>query len=160
LGFFAHYVNTLSPELLGVAVTVQICAMAVIGGRATLFGPVLGGFLLIGSGEVLRPIFEYRMIIFGLLIVVFLTLFPEGLAGVAGYFRSVAKRSTEDQVVRADTGVSSPTTTLASYLRNAGLARGLTEPKGFGNTSYKNGSCAHTGERIWNWLSNRCQKRS
>lgn len=159
-GFFAHYVNTLSPEMLGVAVTVQICAMAVIGGRATLFGPVLGGFLLIGSGEVLRPIFEYRMIIFGLLIVVFLTLFPEGLAGIAGYFRSVAKRSTEDQVVRADTGVSSPTTTLASYLRNAGLARGLTEPKRFGNTSYKNGSCAHSGERIWNWLSNRCQKRS
>jgi len=159
-GFFAHYVNTLSPEMLGVAVTVQICAMAVIGGRATLFGPLVGGFLLVGSGEVLRTIFEYRMIMVGLLIVVFLTFFPEGLAGIVGYFRSVAKRSTEDQRVEVDAGLSSRTTTLASYLRNATLVRRFFGLKGFGNVSYKNASYADSGEQIWNWLSNRCQKKS
>ncbi len=84
-GFFAHYVNTLSPEMLGIPITVQVAAMAVIGGRATLFGPLLGSFVLIISGEALRPIFEYRMILYGLLIILFLTFFPEGLAGIWRY---------------------------------------------------------------------------
>lgn len=105
-GFFAFYINTLSPEMLGVAVTVQICAMAVIGGRATLFGPLIGGFVLVGAGEILRPIFEYRMIIYGLIIVVFLTFFPEGIAGIAEYLWKLLKRSA--RIERFDAVISQP----------------------------------------------------
>jgi len=92
-GFFAHYTNTLAPELLGIAITVQIAAMAVVGGRASLFGPLLGAFLLVSSEEVLRSVFEYRLIIYGLLIIFFLTFFPEGLAGIGRYLRAAFEPS-------------------------------------------------------------------
>jgi branched-chain amino acid transport system permease protein len=54
-------------------------AAAVVGGSRTLAGPALGAFLLVPLSEALRPLGGLRIVFYGLFLVSFVTLLPEGL---------------------------------------------------------------------------------
>lgn len=83
--FYAHYILTITPAIFGIAYTIQIMAMSLFGGKATLLGPLAGAVVLIFLGESFRFLENYRMIIYGLVIIGTVMLFPEGLAGIAKY---------------------------------------------------------------------------
>lgn len=57
-------------------------AMLVVGGAGSTWGPILGAALLMLVDEELKDIGEYRNIGFGVLILLFAILLPQGLAGV------------------------------------------------------------------------------
>ena len=80
--FYAHYILTITPALFGIAYTLQIMAMSLFGGKATLFGPVLGAVVLLFMGESFRFLEDFRLIIYGLVIIGTVMVFPEGLAGI------------------------------------------------------------------------------
>ena len=79
--FYAHYILTITPGLFGLGYTIQIMAMSMFGGKGTLLGPILGAFALIFLGEGFRFMEDYRMLIYGLLIIGAVMLFPSGLVG-------------------------------------------------------------------------------
>jgi branched-chain amino acid transport system permease protein len=54
-------------------------AAAVVGGPGTLAGATLGAFLLVPLSELLRGIGGLRIVIYGLLLVVFIVGLPEGI---------------------------------------------------------------------------------
>jgi branched-chain amino acid transport system permease protein len=81
--FYAHYILTITPAIFGIAYTIQIMAMSLFGGKATLLGPLAGAIVLIFLGESFRFLENYRMIIYGLVIIGTVMLFPEGLSGIA-----------------------------------------------------------------------------
>ena len=81
--FYAHYILTITPALFGIAYTIQIMAMSLFGGKATLIGPLVGAVGLTFLGESFRFMENYRLIIYGLVIIGTVMVFPEGLAGVA-----------------------------------------------------------------------------
>lgn len=82
-GFYAFYVLLLSPVLLDLHHMFDIMAMGIIGGIGTIFGPIIGAFIIIFSLEYLRAVGEYRFLIYGVLLILIMLLKPQGLyAGV------------------------------------------------------------------------------
>ena len=77
--FYAHFFQFVGPEILSFDLTITIVVMVIAGGRATLAGPVLGAILFTIIPEALRAATEWRMVIYGLLIVIIMLFYPDGL---------------------------------------------------------------------------------
>ena len=87
-GIYAHFFLFLSPDQFGIFSSATLLTMVVVGGAATISGPVLGAVLLTVLPEAIRfldlPIAimaPMQGVIFTLLIVLFLFLRPQGLLG-------------------------------------------------------------------------------
>jgi branched-chain amino acid transport system permease protein len=65
-----------------VTVGVQIIVAAVLGGRRTILGAVLGAVFLIAAGETLRPLGDLATFIVSAAALVVVLLFPNGLLGL------------------------------------------------------------------------------
>jgi len=72
------------PATFDVATSILVVEIVLIGGMATTAGPLLGSILVIGSTEYLRPLVEYRNMIFGALILIILIWKPGGLTQILG----------------------------------------------------------------------------
>jgi len=75
----AHYVLVVSPHDLGFFVSLNFIIFLLFGGLQTLWGPILGAALLTILPEALRFTNEYRLILYGLIIVLVVLRRPEGL---------------------------------------------------------------------------------
>jgi branched-chain amino acid transport system permease protein len=73
-----------------VTVAVQIIVAAVIGGRRTIIGGVLGAVFLIGANEALRPVGDLATFIVSAIALVVVLLFPSGFLGLLSRFRGAA----------------------------------------------------------------------
>lgn len=80
--FYAHYINFISPETFGIMQSVYILAMAIIGGLGSIIGSIVGAILLSFLPELLRIVGEFRMIVYGLLLLLTILFFPGGIAGL------------------------------------------------------------------------------
>jgi branched-chain amino acid transport system permease protein len=80
--FYAYFVGILTPDVMGTQHTVEVIALNVIGGRGSLWGPILAGFVIIPPFEYLKSLMEVRLIIYGLLLVLTMVFYPPGLAGI------------------------------------------------------------------------------
>jgi branched-chain amino acid transport system permease protein len=74
-----HYVLVISPHDLGFFVSLNFIIFLLFGGLQTMWGPVLGAVLLTALPEMLRFTNEYRLILYGLIIVLVVLLRPNGL---------------------------------------------------------------------------------
>jgi len=77
--FFAHYVNILSPNMLVLPQMGLVIAMAIIGGVESLLAAALGGIIIQISLEWLRDFDTWRLVIFGLLLMLTLRFARNGL---------------------------------------------------------------------------------
>ncbi len=75
----AHFLNTWNAKQGSFEASITTLAFVVFGGSRTWVGPVLGGLLLTALPELLRPIGDLRLIVFGLVILVGPVLFPQGV---------------------------------------------------------------------------------
>lgn len=73
------YINVLCPSELGVAVTVNLLVIVFLGGLGSLRGVVTGAALFTALPEVLRLAPTWRLVIYGLLLLVIVIRWPEGL---------------------------------------------------------------------------------
>jgi len=89
-GFYAHFVGILTPEIMATSHTVEVLALAYIGGRGSLWGGLAAAFLVIPVFEFLKPLFEIRLVIYGLLLIAVMIYVPDGLAGRLARLRRVA----------------------------------------------------------------------
>ncbi|MEK7286816.1 MAG: branched-chain amino acid ABC transporter permease [Nitrospirota bacterium] len=81
--FFAAKYTFVSPESFTFFESVRILTMVVLGGMGSLFGAVLGAFLLTFLPEMLRGLDLYRMLIFGATLVLMMMVRPQGLLGTS-----------------------------------------------------------------------------
>jgi branched-chain amino acid transport system permease protein len=79
---YAHFAQLVSPELGLISQSGIIISMVVIGGLATLVGPIGGAFLVYYASEFLRDFGNYQLIVFALLVIIFGRFFREGLWGL------------------------------------------------------------------------------
>jgi branched-chain amino acid transport system permease protein len=75
----AHYVLVVSPSDLGFFVSLNFIIFLLFGGLQTVWGPVLGASVLTALPELLRFTSQYRLIVYGLIIVLVVLIRPEGL---------------------------------------------------------------------------------
>ncbi|GGM02445.1 branched-chain amino acid ABC transporter permease [Deinococcus aerophilus] len=88
---YAIYLQAFEPHtLLELPISVQIALMAIIGGRTTIQGPLIGAVLLSVFGEVFRNVFSSaNLLIYGVLILL-VTLFAP--AGIMGLFQRAGRK--------------------------------------------------------------------
>lgn len=75
----AHFTFFLSPREYGFENAVDILTMAVLGGPATLVGPVAGAGILTLLPELLRELKDFRLATNGLILVLVVLFMPRGL---------------------------------------------------------------------------------
>jgi branched-chain amino acid transport system permease protein len=75
----AHFLNAWNPRLGNFDASITTLAFVVFGGSRTWLGPVVGGLALTALPELLRPVGDLRLIVFGLVILLGPSLFPQGL---------------------------------------------------------------------------------
>jgi branched-chain amino acid transport system permease protein len=77
------YLGTASVNaMVDIAVGIQVIIAAVLGGRRTIIGPVLGAAFLIGAGEVLRPLGQLSGVVVAVLALAAILVFPNGFLGL------------------------------------------------------------------------------
>jgi len=92
--------SALQPQpLFELHLSVRIALVAIIGGRGTLFGPLVGAALLTVAAELFRNVFaEANLLIYGALIVVVVLFAPHGVVG------EVARRLVRRRYARSARG--------------------------------------------------------
>jgi branched-chain amino acid transport system permease protein len=75
----AHYLLVVTPSQLGFFVSLNYIIFLLFGGIHTLAGPVLGAVVLTALPEALRFASEYRLIVYGFIIVAVMLWRPDGL---------------------------------------------------------------------------------
>ena len=85
--YYAHYIGILTPDTteFGVPRTVEVLTVAYVGGRGTLWGSILAGFLLIGFQEYFRQLGAWRLVMYGALLIAVMIYAPKGLASFKKY---------------------------------------------------------------------------
>lgn len=82
--FYAHYVLLLTPSaVFGPDLMIQVLAMVLVGGLGTRWGPVIGSFVLTVGIEWLRFLGDYRLLVYGALIILVMRFFPKGISSLA-----------------------------------------------------------------------------
>jgi branched-chain amino acid transport system permease protein len=87
-GLYAILMGSISPSVASLGITFNFLLYVLLGGAATLVGPVLGSFALPILQENLQFLQEYQMVLFGVLLVVVIIYAPRGLMGVITALRS------------------------------------------------------------------------
>lgn len=97
--FYAQYVLFVSPEkVFGADISIVIAVICIIGGRGTLWGPILGAALLLPAEDIARHVtgglVGADMLLYGLLLMVVIRLQPQGLLAIlSGLFGGARKSS-------------------------------------------------------------------
>lgn len=81
-GFYAHYVGIVTPDVMSMGYTMEIMALSFIGGSSSLLGGVFAAFLLIPFFDSLKRLMEFRLILYGALLMLVMIFYPAGLAGL------------------------------------------------------------------------------
>lgn len=84
---YTHYLGALTPGVLDFSLVTLLLSMVLVGGSATIYGPVAAALVLGISVEWLGPIGPFRFIIVALLVLVTVILFPSGAWGAIGRLR-------------------------------------------------------------------------
>jgi branched-chain amino acid transport system permease protein len=72
----------IGPGEYGFMVSVNALSVVVVGGMGSIPGTLLGALIIKGMPEFLRDLDNYRMLVFGALLVIMMVLRPEGLLPV------------------------------------------------------------------------------
>lgn len=78
---YAHYMTFISSVDFAFVTSITILSMAMVGGSGTIRGPIMGAIVLGLAPEVFRFAMNYRMLIYGALLVFTMRFQPEGLLG-------------------------------------------------------------------------------
>src|SRR5579885_1522847 len=76
---YAHYMFFISPELFGFFQSVWPAFYVAIGGAGTVIGPVLGAAVVTLLPEYFQPLKEWRLLVFGITVMVLIAVRPQGL---------------------------------------------------------------------------------
>lgn len=87
--FWAHYLSVISPSLITVGTTFQAITVAAIGGVYTVYGAAFGGFIFAMLFLLLRGITDLYYLIFGVILVIVILRYPEGLSPLYQKIRSL-----------------------------------------------------------------------
>ncbi|HHV17774.1 MAG TPA: branched-chain amino acid ABC transporter permease [Thermoanaerobacterales bacterium] len=82
-GLYAFLFRYINPKDFGFMKSIEILCMVVLGGMGNTYGAVLGAFIITVLPELLRSvspvIAQYRMVLYGLLLVIMMIVKPQGI---------------------------------------------------------------------------------
>lgn len=84
----AHRLGAIDPKNFDLTTMIYLVIWVVVGGTGTFWGPILGLVVITFFFEWTRPLLEWRPLIFGGILIMFLVVLPDGLDGVIGKIRA------------------------------------------------------------------------
>ncbi len=78
---YASYIGFLSPEITDYHVSFDALVYVMIGGIGTIVGPIIGTILFVTIPETLQVAAEFRLLIYGLILIVMIIYLPRGIVG-------------------------------------------------------------------------------
>jgi branched-chain amino acid transport system permease protein len=78
----AHYILYISPDFFTLTQSVNMVLMVVVGGVATVAGPVIGAITLTVLLELFNIAQGYKMMVYGLFLMLFIVFLPKGIMGL------------------------------------------------------------------------------
>jgi len=82
-GLYAHYALFLEPDQFGFNRLIEIQLPVVFGGLETFWGPIFGTTFLGLLPEILRPVYNYRLIAYAVLTIIVILVRPQGIVSRA-----------------------------------------------------------------------------
>lgn len=79
---YAHYLSYLGSGQFSILRSVEILAMTLVGGVGSFVGPFIGGIFQTWIPQVLQPLGDYQLLVYGLLLIIIVRYYPAGLAGL------------------------------------------------------------------------------
>ena len=92
-GLYGHYTQFLSPDVFYFVLMVSIIVMVLGGGMGTIGGPIVGGIIFTLLPELLRSSEQYRMLIYGVIIILFARFASAGIWAGGHELTSQIKKS-------------------------------------------------------------------
>lgn len=92
-GLYAHLLTFISGNDFAIHLSVIALAYVVIGGGQTMWGPLIGAAIFTLLPELLRPVRDFRLELFGLLMLGTMLFRPTGMISAASVRRLTAGRS-------------------------------------------------------------------
>jgi branched-chain amino acid transport system permease protein len=105
----ANYLQFIRPTMFNMAKSTDLTIMVIFGGLGSISGSVLGTILLVSLPELFRNFAQWRLVIYGLAVVVIMVGRPQGLVGgleltPAGIRKALAARKARLQFRDDDEG--------------------------------------------------------
>ena len=114
--FFTAKIGSVFPNSFELLVSINVLAVLVLGGMGSIPGVVVGAFVLVGLPQLLREFAEFRLLIFGAVLVAIMILRPEGLIPNVRRRRELRAEVPEEEQFERRTGedTGAPVITPAS----------------------------------------------
>lgn len=84
-GLYASYMGYINPDLFGFLNSVNYLVIVVLGGLGSLTGTVFSSVIFVYLQEWLRIFGDFRLVIFGLILIISMLFWPSGLMGTSEY---------------------------------------------------------------------------
>ncbi len=88
-GLYGHFVTYINPSQFSFVKSIEIVVMVIVGGMGHNVGVLISAVILTVLPEALRPIAEYRMVIYSLALVVIMISRPQGVFGSCEFFNKM-----------------------------------------------------------------------
>lgn len=82
------FLRVAAPATFSLAESINAVLIVIVGGAGSLAGPALGALVFVGLPEYLRVAAEWRLVVFGAMLVVIVLFAPHGLAGLVKKVRA------------------------------------------------------------------------
>ncbi len=97
-GIVASYLTAVSPESFTFFMSLDIIMFNLIGGMGSWVGPIIGAVILTSLNEILFAIGYYKMIVYGLIIILVIRLLPGGLVSIFAMLQNAWNRTDRNAV--------------------------------------------------------------
>jgi len=81
-GVYAHFIGIITPSVMSTNKTVEVMAISFIGGRGSIWGSLVLALILVPVLDLAKGLMEWRTIIYGVLMIVVMIYYPDGLSGL------------------------------------------------------------------------------
>ena len=96
---FSARVNNIFPHSFNLLISINALSLIIVGGIGSIPGVIIGALVLVGLPELLREFSEYRLLIYGILLIVMMLVRPEGFIPAEIYKREQrAEEETEAEI--------------------------------------------------------------
>ena len=90
--YYAVYNTAIAPSSFTLSESCLMVIMIVIGGMGNLTATIPGVIAMLIATEVFRPLYQYRLLLIGLIMVIVLVRYPYGFWGIFNKISSMSKR--------------------------------------------------------------------
>jgi len=101
--FYVYFYGVMNPDAISLAANVNIMLASILGGMGSLFGAILGSFIVKTLNMSLSAITARYMLVTGILFLVVIMFFPNGIIGGLGEVKISSFRTIWQRVTQRET---------------------------------------------------------